>query len=41
MALSKKMNVVFSLAHNNNDVLVKFAEVWRGIKDQIKKITVQ
>ena len=27
-----------SLIHNNNDVLVKFAEVWRGIKDQIKKI---
>ena len=27
-----------SLTYNNNDVLVKFAEVWRGIKDQIKKI---
>ena len=27
-----------SLRFNNNDVLVKFAEVWRGIKDQIKNI---
>ena len=27
-----------SLTHNNNDVLVKFTEFWRGIKDQIKKI---
>ena len=26
------------LTFNNNDVLVKFAEVWRGIKDQIKKL---
>ena len=27
-----------SLIFNNHDVLIKFAEVWRGIKDQIKKI---
>ena len=27
-----------SLTHNNNDVLVKFTEFWRGIKDQIKNI---
>ena len=27
-----------SLTYNNNNVLVKYAEVWRGIKDQIKKI---
>ena len=27
-----------SLTHNNNDVLIKYAEVWSGIKDQIKKI---
>ena len=33
---SKYLNI--SLTYNNNDVLVKFAEVWRGIKDQIKKI---
>ena len=33
---SKYLNI--SLTHNNNDVLVKFAELWRGIKDQIKKI---
>ena len=33
---SKYLNI--SLTHNNNDVLVKFAEVWRGIKDQIKKV---
>ena len=33
---SKYLNI--SLTHNNNDVLEKFAEVWRGIKDQIKKI---
>ena len=33
---SKYLNI--SLKFNNNDVLVKFAEVWRGIKDQIKKI---
>ena len=33
---SKYLNI--SLIYNNNDVLVKFAEVWRGIKDQIKKI---
>ena len=26
------------LTFNNNDVLVKFAEIWRGIKDQIKKL---
>ena len=33
---SRYLNI--SLRFNNNDVLVKFAEVWRGIKDQIKKI---
>ena len=33
---SKYLNI--SLTLNNNDVLVKFAEVWRRIKDQIKKI---
>ena len=33
---SKFLNI--SLTYNNNDVLVKFEEVWRGIKDQIKKI---
>ena len=27
-----------SVTYNNNDVLVKFAEAWRGIKDQIKKL---
>ena len=27
-----------SLTYNNDDVLVKYAEFWRGIKDQIKKI---
>ena len=27
-----------SLTYNNNDVLVKYAEVWRGIKYQIKQI---
>ena len=33
---SKYVNI--SLTYNNNDVLAKYAEVWRGIKDQIKKI---
>ena len=33
---SKYLNI--SLTFNNNDVLVKFAAGWRGIKDQIKKI---
>ena len=33
---SKYLNIY--LTFNNNDVLVKFAEIWRGIKDQIKKI---
>ena len=33
---SKYLNI--SLTYNNNDVLVKCAEVWRGIKDQIKEI---
>ena len=27
-----------SLTYNNNDVLAKCSEVWKGIKDQIKKI---
>ena len=33
---SKYLNI--SLTYNNNDVLVKCAEIWRRIKDQIKKI---
>ena len=33
---SKYLNI--SLTYNNNDVLMKYAEVWSGIKDQIKKI---
>ena len=33
---SKYLNI--SLTYNNNDVLIKYAEVWSGIKDQIKKI---
>ena len=33
---SKYLNI--SLTYNNNDALVKYAEVWSGIKDQIKKI---
>ena len=33
---SKYLNI--SLKFNNNDVLVKLAEVWSGINDQIKKI---
>ena len=33
---SKYLNI--SLKFNNDDVLVKFAEVWSGIKGQIKKI---
>ena len=33
---SKYLNISFT--YNNNDVLIKYAEVWSGIKDQIKKI---
>ena len=33
---SNYLNISFKF--NNNDVLVKFAEVWSGIKGQIKKI---
>ena len=33
---SKHLNI--SLTFNNNGVLVNFAEIWRGIKDQTKKI---
>ena len=33
---SKYLNI--ALTDNNNEVLSKYAEVWRGIKDQIKKI---
>ena len=33
-----KIYLYISLTFNNNDVLVKFAEVCRGTKDQIKKI---
>ena len=33
---SKYINI--SLTYNNNDVFIKYAEVWSGIKAQIKKI---
>ena len=33
---TKYLNI--SLTHSNNDVLIKYAEVCSGIKDQIKKI---
>ena len=33
---SKYINI--SLTYNNNDVLIKYAEVWSRMKDQIKKI---
>ena len=33
---SKCLNI--SLTYNNNDVLIKYAEVWSEIKDPIKKI---
>ena len=33
---NKYLNI--SLKDSNNDVLIKYAEVWSGIKDQIKKI---
>ena len=33
---SKCLNI--SLKYNNSDVLIKYAEVWSGIKDKIKKI---
>ena len=33
---SKYLNI--ALTDSNNDVLIKYAEVWSGIKDQIKKI---
>ena len=33
---SKYLNIF--LRFNNNDVFVKFAEVWKGIKDQTKKV---
>ena len=33
---SKYLNI--SLKYNNNDVLIKYPQVWSGIKDQIKKI---
>ena len=33
---SKYLNI--TLTDSNNDVLIKYAEVWRRIKDQIKKI---
>ena len=33
---NKYLNI--SLTDSNNDVLVKYAEVWSGIKNQIKKI---
>ena len=33
---SKYLNI--ALTDSNNDVLIKYAKVWSGIKDQIKKI---
>ena len=33
---NKYLNI--ALTDSNNDVLIKYAEVWNGIKDQIKKI---
>ena len=33
---NKYLNI--TLTDSNNDVLIKYAEVWSGIKDQIKKI---
>ena len=33
---NKYLNI--TLTDGNNDVLIKYAEVWSGIKDQIKKI---
>ena len=33
---SKYLNI--NLTDSNNDALIKYAEVWSGIKDQIKKI---
>ena len=33
---SKYLNI--TLTDSNNDALIKYAEVWSGIKDQIKKI---
>ena len=33
---NKYLNI--TLTYSNNDVLMKYAEVWSGIKDQIKKI---
>ena len=32
----KYLNI--TLTDSNNEVLKKYAEAWRGIKDQIKKI---
>ena len=33
---NKHLNI--TLTDSNNDVLIKYAEVWSGIKDQIKKV---
>ena len=33
---NKYLNI--TLTDSNNDVLIKYAEVWNGIKNQIKKI---
>ena len=33
---NKHLNI--SVTHSNNEVLINYAEVWSGIKDQIKKI---
>ena len=39
MGLSKKMkgDKYLNIAYSNNEVLKKYAKVWDGIKDQIKK----
>ena len=33
---NKYLNI--TLTDSNNDVLIKYAEVWNGIKNQVKKI---
>ena len=38
MGLSKKKKLNISLRNSNNEVLKKYAEVWRGIKGCIAKI---
>ena len=36
--IKSKRYLNIALADSNNDVLIKYAKVWNGIKDQIKKI---